>query len=365
MEYSYASQIIVFLKILNRVCDYYKHNFPVSDINVVLFPCFKVKMMSDEAYVRKFGFRSFEGTLRGRVWRLWAVAWFNMTHQWHRSRVFKILIFFTIFILIIPNMFLFVGIDELLNTRTANEILEDHLWNTVRDFARFQVMITSPDETDPTFDTGYSIIMLIGVIMMGAGLLSDDLKYKVSEIYDSKIDRSEYLLGKYSSLLIFGNLFYTFPCALEWSLLVVGISGAVDIVAALPVLCGVIIFTEILSLVLSSIILVFSSLTQRRLYAGLLAFMFFLSSTIVVQSLTGQTEVFEPIMYLDFFTVLSVFSYILAGKTSVIYYSSGPEGIVLDLNGIAGTFVIPAIILFIVGGLLICSYQVIWRNSHI
>ncbi|UCG02847.1 MAG: hypothetical protein JSW11_02435 [Candidatus Heimdallarchaeota archaeon] len=321
--------------------------------------------MSDDAYVRDFKFRPFEGTYRGRIWRIWTVAWFNMTHQWHRSRVFKILIIFTIFILILPNMFLFSGIEELLKIKTANEIVEDHLWDTVRDFARFQVMITSIDETDPIFDTGYSIIMLIGVVMMGAGLISDDLKYKVSEIYDSKIDRYEYLLGKYGSLLIFGNLFYTFPCVLEWILLIVGIGGSVDLLAALPVLCGVILFTEILTLVLSSIILVFSSLTQRRLYAGLFAFMFFLSSTIVVQSLTGQTEAFHPIMYLDFFTVLSVFSYILAGEISVLYYANAPEGIIFDLTGLAGTLVIPTILLFIVGGLLISSYRVIWRNSHI
>ncbi|MFX0125106.1 MAG: hypothetical protein ACFFAE_15855 [Candidatus Hodarchaeota archaeon] len=318
--------------------------------------------MSDEVYVRKFRFRPFEGTYRGRIWRIWTVAWFNMTHQWHRSRIFKILIFFTLFILIIPNMFLLSGIGDLLEVNTTNEILEDHLWGTVRDFARFQVMIVSETETDPTFDTGYSIIMLIGVVMMGAGLISDDLKYKVSEIYDSKIDRSEYLLGKYGSLLIFGNLFYTLPCVIEWILLIVGIGSGVNIVAALPVLFGVILFTETLTLVVSSIILVFSSLTQRRLYAGLFAFMFFLSSTIVVQSLTGHLDIFHPLMYLDFFTVISVFSYILAGETSVIYYASETKGIVFDLTGIAGTLVVPMIGFFIVGGLLITSYRIMWRN---
>ncbi len=324
-----------------------------------------VQMMSDEAYVRTFKFRSFEGTRRGRAWRIWTVAWFNMAHQWHRSRVLKLLIGFIIFILIIPNMFLFFRLDSLLQTNTANEILEDHLLGTVRDFVRFQVMITSPDETDPMFDTGYSIIMLIGVVMMGAGLISDDLHYKVSEIYDSKINRFDYLLAKYTSLIIFGTFFYTFPCILEWVLLIIGIGGSVDIIAALPMLCGVILFTEVLTLVLSSFVLVFSSLTQRRLFAGLLAFMFFLSSTIVVQSLTVQTEVFTPIMYLDFFTVLSVFSFMLAGETSVIYYSSEAEGITLDLTGLAGTLIIPSIVFFIVAGLLICSYQVLWRQSQL
>ncbi|MFX1516985.1 MAG: hypothetical protein ACFFC6_11780 [Promethearchaeota archaeon] len=318
--------------------------------------------MSDEAYVRKFKFRPYEGTYRGRFWRIWTVAWFNMTHQWHRSRIFKILIIFTLFILIVPNMFLMMGINELLRVYTANEILENHLWDTVRDFARFRVMIVSPEETDLTFDTGYAIIMLIGVVMMGAGLISDDLKYKVSEIYDSKVDRSDYLLGKYGALIIFGNLFYTFPCVLEWFLLVIGIGGSIDILAALPVLFGVILFTEILTLVLSSIILVFSTLTQRRLYAGLFAFLFFLSSTIVVQSLSGQAKGFEAIMYLDFFTVISVFSYILAGESSVIYYSSGADEILFDLTGLAGTLVIPIIVLFIVVGLLFSTYRIVLRD---
>jgi hypothetical protein len=259
-------------------------------------------------------------------------------------------------------MFLLMRIDELLETNTANEILEDHLWGTVRDFARFQVMITSINETDPTFDTGFAIIMLIGVVMMGAGLISDDLKHKVSEIYDLKIDRIEYLLGKYGALIIFGNLFYTLPCIIEWILLVMGIGGAVDILTALPVLFGVIIFTEILTMVLSSIILIFSSLTQRRLYAGLFAFLFFLSSTIVIQSLSGQAESFEPIMYLDFFTVISVFSYMLAGERKVLYYASESEGIVFNLTGLAGTLVIPMIAVYIIGGLLISSYRVLFRD---
>ncbi|MHA2224508.1 MAG: hypothetical protein ACXAC8_04855 [Candidatus Hodarchaeales archaeon] len=71
-------------------------------------------------------------------------------------------------------------------------ILEDHLWGTIRKIVRFQVLIAAPDEIDPVFDTGYSIFMLIGLIMIGAGLISDDKKYKVLDIYDSssKIEKT-------------------------------------------------------------------------------------------------------------------------------------------------------------------------------
>lgn len=321
-------------------------------------------LLPEEAYVQTFKFRPYKGTRKGRIGRVWEIAWFNMAHQWHRSRVLKVLIGITIFILIIPNMFLFVGTDTLLETKTANEILEDHLWRTIRNFVRFQVLISSPEETDPTFDTGYSILMLISAIMMGAGLISDDIKNKMSEVYYSKIDRVEYLFGKYGSLIIFGNLFYTLPCVIEWGLLIVGIRG-VDVLLALPVLFNVILFTEVLTFVLTSIILAFSSLTQRRLYAGLLGFMFFLAMNILIQSLTTQVGNFVPIMYLDVFTALSVFSFMLVGETTVLYISSDIESrIILDLTGLAGSMAIPTIVAFFGGGMLICLFQVMWRHSR-
>jgi hypothetical protein len=323
--------------------------------------------MEEEAYVEKFKFRPYDGSRRGRLWRMWNVAWFNMTHQWHRSRVLKILVVFIIFILILSNLSLFTGIDLLLETKTANEVLEDHLWGTIRNFVRFQTMIASPDEVDPVFDTGYSIFMLIGLILMGAGLVSDDLRYKVMEIYDSKIERSEYLIGKYGALIIFGNILFTLPCILEWILAVIGIKG-VDIVAALPLLFGVIIFTETLILVLTSFILTFSSLTQKRLYAGLLTFGFFLVIANIRSALIGHPDTFTPLMYLDFFTVLSVLSFMIQGEKTVIYYDTTVTGInfnlPLDLTGLAGTLVIPAILFFIIASLSICSFQLIWGRSR-
>jgi ABC-type transport system involved in multi-copper enzyme maturation permease subunit len=322
--------------------------------------------MEEEAYVEKFHFRPYDGSRRGRLWRLWIIAWFNMTHQWHRSRVLKIVVAFILLILILSNLTLLTGINMLLETNTANEILEDHLWGTIRNFVRFQVMITSPDEVDPVFDTGYSIIMLIGLIMMGSGLISDDLRHKVMEVYDSKISRSEYLIGKYGALILFGNILFTLPCILEWILAVIGING-VDIIAALPILLGVIIFTEVLIFVLTSFILTFSSLTQKRLYAGLFTFLFFLAISTIRSALVGSPETFSPLMYLDFFTVLSVFSFMLQGEKTVIYYDTTVTGIdfslPFDLTGLAGILVIPMILFFIIASLSICSFQLTWRHS--
>ncbi|MFX0172415.1 MAG: hypothetical protein ACFE9L_10875 [Candidatus Hodarchaeota archaeon] len=322
--------------------------------------------MEKKAFVERFHFRPYDGSRQRRLWRLWSIAWFNMIHQWHRSRVLKIVIALILLILFLSNLTLLTGIDWLLETKTANEILEDHLWGTIRNFVRFQVMITSHDEVNPVFDTGYSIIMLVGLIMMGAGLISDDRRHKVMEIYDSRISRTEYLIGKFGALILFGNILFTSPCILEWILAVVGING-VNIIAALPILLEVVIFTEVLILVLTSFILTFSSLTQRSLYAGMFTFLFFLAIATIRSALVGSPDTFSPLMYLDFFTVLSVFSFMLQGETTVFYYDATVSGtnfsIPLDLTGLAGFLVLPMILFFIIASLSICSFQLTWKHS--
>ena len=45
--------------------------------------------MKEETYARKFGFLPYRGTRRGRLWRIWSIAWTNLSHQWNRSSIIK------------------------------------------------------------------------------------------------------------------------------------------------------------------------------------------------------------------------------------------------------------------------------------
>ncbi len=319
----------------------------------------------DEIYAKKYEFYPYKGTRRGKLWRIWSIAWVNLVHQLNRSFLVKIWLGFIIFMLILSNLMLLIGPHYMLPTGSPNEILEDHLWGTIRKFVRFQVLIVAPDESDPVFDTGYSIFMLIGLIMIGAGLISDDQKYKISEIYDSKIDRKDYLVGKFSTLVLFGNLLFNLPCIIEWGLLLIGIER-VDLLRSISVLIGVIVFTEILVLVLACFILTFSSLTETRLYSGIFAFGFFLSISKIISGIIGVAETFTPLMYLDFFTVLSVLSFIIQGEKSVIYYDTTLNGIdynlMIDLTGQAGILILPFLAFFIFFSLFICYYQIVWKH---
>jgi hypothetical protein len=323
--------------------------------------------VKDQSYVKQFEFRSLNEARRGRAWRIWSVAWFNLAHQWKRSRFLKFVMVFIIFILLLSNLMLLNSINILLETFTPNEVLTNHLWGTFRKFVRFQVLIASPSELNPVFDTGYSIFMLIGFIIMGSGLISDDLQHQALELYDTKISRLDYLLGKYGALLLFGNVLFTIPCICEWFLIVIGVPG-VDIIQAIPVLLGVIIFTEVLTLILTSIILTFSSFTHKRLFAGVFAFGFLLLNSKVISALVGLPDTFSPVMYLDLFTVLSVFSYLITGETKVNYYDTTTTGVdfslLIDLTGLAGSLVLPFILFFLFLSFLICFYRLVWYHSH-
>ncbi|MHA2294256.1 MAG: hypothetical protein ACXACK_19010, partial [Candidatus Hodarchaeales archaeon] len=248
-------------------------------------------------------------------------------------------------------------------TLDPNTVLEDHLWGNVRQFVRFQILIAAQDETDPMFDTGYSILFLIGLILMGAGLISDDRKNLMDDIYDSKINRNVYLLGKFGSLFIFGNILLVFPSLIEWVLLIIGIDG-VDIIQALPALIGVFIFAETVILCLSVVILSFSSLFTSRIYSSILIFGFFLAITSVFSSAIGNTQAFTPLMYLDLFTVLSVFSFLVQGEQIVIYYdisNNVPFQIALDLTQEAGILLLPFLVVFIALNCFVCYYRIVWK----
>jgi ABC-type transport system involved in multi-copper enzyme maturation permease subunit len=317
----------------------------------------------DDTYVRKFELQPFAGSRQGIPWRIWTISWFNFQYQWNRSRALKIVVALIFFLLLLSNIMILFGPYSSGITLDPNTVLEDHLWGNVRKFVRFQVLIAAPDEIDPVFDTGYSILFLIGLILMGSGLISDDRKNRMDEIYDSKINRYVYLLGKFGSLVLFGNVLLVFPSLIEWVLLLVGIEG-VDIIQALPTLIGVIFFAEIVILSLTVVILSFSSLFNSRIYSSILVFGFFLAITSVFSSGIGNNQAFTPLMYLDLFTVLSVFSFLLQGEQSVIYYditNDIPTHIILDLTKEAGILLLPFLLAFIFLNCFLCYYRVVWK----
>ena len=326
---------------------------------------------SSDAYVRKFAFRPFDGTRRSRIYRLWAIAWQWWIHEWKRSRAVKILISFLIFTFVIMNMFLLFMRDAMLAMNpglTTNDLLEDNLLKMVRGIVTFGIsFVVESDGYGPAAEFnfgGTSIFLLILFVMVGSGLIADDISNHTTEIYYSKLERHEYVLGKFLAFFIFGNIVLTFPYVFEFFLLVIGL-GNIDLLSALPVLVHVIVFTEIITITYSAIILAFSSLTNRRLYAGLTTFMLMFTSNMIISSLafSGDSAGYE--IFLDVLSLLLLTSYILLGVTQVDYFSfRGPQTInLVDGVGIESWMVLGVLGLYILLGFMIVIYQVYWRHS--
>jgi len=325
---------------------------------------------SSEAYVKKFAFRPFDGVRRGRIYRLGAISWQWWIHEWKRSKAVKFLIGFLIFTFILMNMFLLFTRDMMLAMDpdlTTNDLLEDNLFTMVRGIVSFGISFEVESDngmSEAQFNFGgTSIFILILLVIVGSGLIADDISNQTTEIYYSKLEKYEYVLGKFLAFFIFGNIVLTLPYVFEFFLLVVGL-GNIDLITAFPALVHVILFTEIITITYSAIILAFSSLTNRRLYAGLTSFMLIFTVNMIVSSLTlsGGEAGFEILF--DVLTVLLLTSYILTGATTVEYRSfRGIQSInLIDGVGIEGWMVLGALGLFILLGFLIVVVQV-WRHS--
>lgn len=321
------------------------------------------------AYVRKFAFRPFEGTRRGRIYRLWAIAWQWWIHEWKRSKAVKFLIGFLIFTFVLMNMFLLAFKDAMLEmdpNLTTNDLLENNLLTMIRGIVTFGISfyVETGDGSSQFNFGGTSIFILILLVMVGSGLIADDISNQTTEIYYSKLEKHEYVVGKFLAFFIFGNIVLTLPYVFEFFLLLVGL-GNIDIITALPVLVHIIVFTEIITITYSAVILGFSSLTSRRLYAGLTTFMLLFTISMIVSSLTYSGDEIGYEILFDVLSVLLLASYILYGATTVEYFSfRGVQTINLtDGVGLESWMVLGALFFYIFLGFLVVVVQVYWRHS--
>jgi len=250
---------------------------------------------------------------------------------------------------------------------TTNDLLRDNLLSLIRGLVTFQTEYSSTHGSGPraSFSIGgLSIFILILVALVGSGLISDDVSNLTTEIYYSKLERHEYILGKYGAFMIFGNLIIVLPFILEYILLVVGL-GNIDLIETIPVLIQSIVITEVMVITFASVVLGFSALTSRRLYAGLASFMFLFVMNMLIPSLafTGE-EVGFPILF-DVLSLLLLASYVITGTTEISFNAFGEQKIInlASGSGVESWMVIGALGIYVLVGFLIVVYQVYWRHA--
>ena len=326
---------------------------------------------SNNAYVRQFSFRPFSGVRKGRIYRLFQTSWSWWIQEWKRSRAIKFCFGFLIFFLLISNIFILQFKNFMLipgSGITPMDLLEDTLKNLVRGIVSFHTSFSSGRQSDNELSfqsNGTSIFILLLFVLLGSGLIADDLSNQTTEIYYSKIEKYEYIIAKIVAFMIGGTLLITLPFAVEFVLLYIGI-GNIDFFTALPLLFYVIVFTQIIIFTYCVIFLAFSSLTKRRLYAGLTAFMLFFIISMIAPYLAIQEGEMGFAILFDVLSLLSIISYLLDGVTYIPLTTSDGVASFLNLNDGTGveTIMVYGMLGFILLlGLSILIYQVYRRHS--
>jgi ABC-type transport system involved in multi-copper enzyme maturation permease subunit len=324
------------------------------------------KQIADDTYVRKFGFRRFTGIRQTRIFRIMAVAWFNLLETIRRSGFTKFLLFIMIinillqdiisiliytliplsfFNLTLDQAFRFLYIDSLLGSICLiNRVSSPEL-----DFSSI-VSISS---------VGTSVMWLLLISIVGGGLIADDRLYRITEVYFSRISRYEYILGKLLSLIIFSSLIVTFPAVLQYFLLAGGLR--VSSFAHLDLLFWGIGFTLISALLLSLLILALSSFTKRRSVATLTLFIAAIVMSVFYSVLAGSYQSQSYLLLLDFIGCIALCGALLLGFEEVLV--NGWTVNFYDGVGVEGYMVLEVVILVFLLGILAIIITILRRDS--
>ncbi|MHA2346834.1 MAG: hypothetical protein ACXACP_08965, partial [Candidatus Hodarchaeales archaeon] len=189
----------------------------------------KQENSNNKAYVRQFSFRPFSGIRKGRLYRLFQTSWAWWIHEWKRSKAIKFCFGFLIFVLLITNIFILQFRNFILlpgSDITPFDLLDNTIKNLVRGIVTFETTFSSGSSTSEEMSfqaNGTSIFILLLFVILGSGLISDDLSNHTTEIYYSKIEKHEYILAKITAFMLGGTLLITLPYVIEFFLLFVGI----------------------------------------------------------------------------------------------------------------------------------------------
>jgi len=240
--------------------------------------------MSSE-YVERFSYRKYTGTSTGRKSRIWSLAKFEIISTWRKSTLGKvlliILIIFNILLALVtfqitPLLLAEVGdLDRQMLVRDAMSSIIGSYFSLGPNF-----ILSSPPSDSFSIDfeiqLGFIIITLIGIA--GSGFFADDRAGRVVEVYLSRITREEYAIGKLIGMFIYTNIFTTVPLIFTTILYVQGFGG--DHFLLLGLYAGVLFFGLFVSLLLGLVILILSTLIEKRAYASLSFFLIFLLGSI-------------------------------------------------------------------------------------
>jgi len=241
------------------------------------------KISSSTDYLQKFSYRLYEGKIEPRWKRVLNLILFEVISTWRKSIFAKILII----IIFVINFLVLLNVAQqariLVYDAITEEMFRDGLRSTVAGYLswRRSIILSNPRGQSSPTDIGLNIGLLLIIIfgIAGSGFFADDKYGKVIEIYLSRLQKKEYVIGKLGAIIIYINIFILVPLIVTCIYFVE--AAGKDHLNYLDLYFGIIIYSLLCSIILGLFILTLSILVEKRSYASLIFVLVYLFGSII------------------------------------------------------------------------------------
>ena len=218
--------------------------------------------------VREKGYTHWDGELKPRRRPWWPITRLGIRLAF-KKKYFKF-IYFSAFV---PAFAFLVGIY-------ISERIEDFKW-MIR--GSTNILEVNPRYFNTYFSSDFLLFMMVMILLVsGAGLISDDLKYNSLQLYLARpLRKKDYLLGK-AAVLVFFIFSLTLLPGLVFIVFKLLFAGNLSFLSSYPWLpLGVVGYSLLVTAFFCLYTLLFSSLSKNKRYVSILIFAVYLFSDIL------------------------------------------------------------------------------------
>ncbi len=251
-------------------------------------------------------YRTYEGELKGRWYKIWAIAKSTFRVQFSGKKAIFLMIFCNLPVLAFTLMLVFMAI--FLPAGVGNLVLGE-LFESL-DLALYLIIMFS-------FNAGSIFMPTVFIAALNSGTISNDKKHNALALYMAKpIDRLDYGIGKFISVMMVSS----FVTYIPWFMFMVsftllaGVSGA-EFLQTFWVYFAAFGAAMVINLFFGSITLLFSSMTKQSILGGILMILIIFLPSVILNSVN---MIFQQ-NWLNYFSVSSLIAssvYVLFGKPS-------------------------------------------------
>ena len=262
-------------------------------------------------YLQKFTYRLYDGKYQPRWMRVLYLIRFELISTWRKSKFAKVMMT----IVLVFSFFSILGAATLKSIEVDNEkvVVRDALNESIASYLALNLsfILSNSDGISYGLGRGLGMLLLIVIGLAGSGFFADDKHGKVIEIYLSRLEKREYLIGKVGAIVLYINIVVLIPLIITGSLFVESLEK--DHEKFVDFYMGIILYSVLCSIILGLFILVLSIFVEKRSYASLIFFLVFLFGTIIGEAIAKDNLDNEFLLLISPSNFLVLLGYVCLG----------------------------------------------------